>query len=144
MKFRKKPVVIEAQQWNEGEPWVEGMEVGSTGGPVIKTLEGEMAVTSGDYIITGVKGERYPCKPDIFEATYDQAERQQVNPVLENNFKYHAPKEGQPEIYMKIREKAKELAYLIDELVPNSREKSLAMTKLEESVMWANAGVARN
>lgn len=67
-----------------------------------------------------------------------------MNPQIENNFKYHAPKDGQPEIYTAIREKAKELAYLIDEKVPNSREKSLAMTKLEETVMWANSAVARN
>lgn len=67
-----------------------------------------------------------------------------MNPTIENNFKYHAPKEGQPEKYQAIREKAKELAYLIDLEAPNSREKSLAMTKLEESVMWANAAIARN
>ncbi|MNW40398.1 hypothetical protein D3C74_239730 [compost metagenome] len=67
-----------------------------------------------------------------------------MNPQIENNFRYHAPKPGQPEIYTAIREKAKELAYLIDEQVPNSREKSLAMTNLEQSVMWANAAVARN
>jgi hypothetical protein len=63
---------------------------------------------------------------------------------IENNFKYHAPKEGQPEKYEKIRNLAKELAYLIDAEVPNGREKSLAMTNLEQSVMWANAGIARN
>ena len=63
---------------------------------------------------------------------------------IENSFTYHAPKEGQPEKYERIRAKAKELAYLIDELCPNSREKSLAMTKLEESSMWANASIARN
>lgn len=67
-----------------------------------------------------------------------------MNPVLENNFKYHAPKEGQAEKYTAIREKAKELAYLIDDLCPSSREKSLAMTKLEEVSMWANASIARN
>ena len=66
------------------------------------------------------------------------------NEQLENNFKYHSPKEGQPEKYTAIREKAKELAYLIDELCPNSREKSLAITKIEESSMWANASIARN
>lgn len=64
--------------------------------------------------------------------------------VIENNFTYHEPQPGQPEKYEAIREKAKELAYLIDELVPDSREKSLAMTKLEECSMWANAGIARN
>ena len=63
---------------------------------------------------------------------------------IENNFMYHAPKEGQAEKYNQLRSKAKELAYLIDELCPDSREKSLATTKLEESIMWANAGVARN
>jgi len=67
-----------------------------------------------------------------------------LNPVIENNFKYHAPKEGQPEKYEAIREKAKELAYLFDAECPNSREKSLAFTKLEEAVMWANASIARN
>ncbi len=64
--------------------------------------------------------------------------------VIENNFTYHAPQPGQPEKYEAIQEKAKELAYLVDELVPDSREKSLAMTKLEECSMWANAGIARN
>ena len=63
---------------------------------------------------------------------------------IENAFTYHAPKPGQPEKYQSIREKAKELAYLIDELVPYSREKSLAQTNLEQATMWANAGIARN
>ena len=63
---------------------------------------------------------------------------------IENAFIYHAPKEGQLEKYNTIREKAKELAYLIVNACPDSREKSLATTKLEESVMWANASIARN
>lgn len=67
-----------------------------------------------------------------------------MNNQIENNFMYHAPKAGQQEKYEAIRGKAKELAYLIDEECPPSREKSLAMTNLEESVMWANAAVARN
>lgn len=67
-----------------------------------------------------------------------------MNEQIENNFMYHAPKNGQAEKYDRLRAKAKELAYLIDELCPNSREKSLAVTKLEESIMWANASVARN
>ena len=67
-----------------------------------------------------------------------------MNPTIENNFKYHAPKEGQPEKYEVIRATAKSLAYVIENECPNSREKSLAMTKLEEAVMWANAGIARN
>jgi hypothetical protein len=64
--------------------------------------------------------------------------------TINNNFMYHAPKEGQPEIYQNIRSKAKELVFLIQHVVPESREKSLAITKIEEAVMWANAGIARN
>lgn len=63
---------------------------------------------------------------------------------IEKAFTYHAPKPGQPEIYGEIRQKAKEFAYTIEALCPDSREKSLAITKLEESVMWANASIARS
>jgi hypothetical protein len=63
---------------------------------------------------------------------------------LDNRFKYHAPKLGQPEKYTAIREKAKELAEMINALCPESREKSLAVTNLEECSMWANASIARN
>lgn len=66
------------------------------------------------------------------------------NKTIENNFIYHAPKDGQPEIYQSLRSKAKELAMLIQSVVPESREKSLAFTKLEEATFWANAGIARN
>lgn len=87
--FRKKPVVIEAVQWMgtpesaeeiaqfmghteknplmhypKTEPW--------QGDLVIPTLEGAMVANTGDWIIKGVQGEFYPCKPDIFEATYEQ------------------------------------------------------------------------
>ena len=51
---------------------------------------------------------------------------------------------NQTEKYKEIRDKAKNLAQFIETVVPDSREKSLSMTKLEESVMWANAGIARN
>lgn len=63
---------------------------------------------------------------------------------IENNFTYHAPKPGQTEKYEAIRAKGKEFALLIAELVPFSREQSLALTELESAVMWANAGIARN
>lgn len=56
-KYRKKPVVIEAYQTNRC------MNIG--------TLEGVIHANPGDYIITGIRGELYPCKPDIFEATYE-------------------------------------------------------------------------
>ena len=67
-----------------------------------------------------------------------------MNEQIENNFKYHSPKYNQPHKYESLRGKAKELAYMIDEMCPNSREKSLAMTNLENAIMWANASIARN
>lgn len=67
-----------------------------------------------------------------------------MNATIENNFRYHPPKPGQPEKYESLRAKAKELAVLMDELCPSSREKSVALTELETSVMWANAAIARN
>lgn len=110
MKYRKKPVVIEATQWHEngdhpkdncetltaqnGEPFIgEGKVVRHYRNPDkdgtsqcdicnramhfhgwIDTLEGGYTVCPGDWIITGVKGEKYPCKPNIFEMTYDLVE----------------------------------------------------------------------
>ena len=68
----------------------------------------------------------------------------ETDAVLENNFTYHAPKPGQQERYVALREKAKELAYLIANTTPKSREQSVALTELETSVFWANAAIARN
>lgn len=62
----------------------------------------------------------------------------------ENAYSYHAPKGDQPDRYEAIRGNAKQLAMLIDMVCPESRERSLAHTKLEEAVMWANASIARN
>lgn len=59
-------------------------------------------------------------------------------------FTYHAPHGDQPVRYEEIRAKASELAQFINERVPQSRELSLAMTKLEEAIFWANAAIARN
>ena len=75
-KFRKKPVVIEAIQFknanfNEIETFVGGDAEFRDGNLVVATLEGAMRASPGDWIIKGVKGEFYPCKPDIFAATYD-------------------------------------------------------------------------
>lgn len=63
---------------------------------------------------------------------------------LRKRFTYHPPKDGQPERYDNLRGVAREFAEAIMEQVPASREKSLALTKLEECVMWANAAIARN
>jgi hypothetical protein len=63
---------------------------------------------------------------------------------LDNDFTYHKPHGNQPERYVQIREKAKSLAELIVESTLPSREQSVALTKLEESVFWTNAAIARN
>lgn len=82
-KYRKKPVEVEAIQWNSednikaiqallGENLIsEAREGIGAVGHWVKTLEGNMMISYGDFIIRGVKGEFYPCKPDIFEATYE-------------------------------------------------------------------------
>jgi hypothetical protein len=87
MKYRKKPVVIEATQWDGTYTQAKALEkelglntLGMSAHPPsnkvswwkIGTLEGGHIVTIGDWIITGVKGEFYPCKPDIFELTYEK------------------------------------------------------------------------
>lgn len=84
MKFRKKPVVIEAECLThiggdgcsgcEAEQWIgRHMQQARCDGLnlYITTLEGTMRADRGDWVIRGVKGEFYPCKPDIFAATYD-------------------------------------------------------------------------
>lgn len=88
-KYRKKPVVIEAVQFTPDKPlstldaprWLlDGINTGTVyfqGGEkpfaTIKTLEGDHRAEPGDWIIRGIKGELYPCKPDIFAATYEPA-----------------------------------------------------------------------
>ena len=66
------------------------------------------------------------------------------NNDLQNRFTYHPPKDDQIFRYQQIREMGLQMASLIDREVPSSREQSLALTKIEEAVMWANAGIARN
>jgi hypothetical protein len=93
-KYRKKPIVIEAWRWmfseDQDEPpvwlsdathewpkagciafWPDGTSERPEPHMAIKTLEGEMVASQGDWIIKGVQGELYPCKPEIFEATYE-------------------------------------------------------------------------
>lgn len=75
--YRKMPVEIQAMRFadvNDGSivaNWCGGSNEGNPEVIVIKTLEGDMRADLGDWIIRGVKGEFYPCKPDIFEATYE-------------------------------------------------------------------------
>ena len=74
-KFRKKPVIVDAVQWN-GKNIDEILSFASSStyrdsNIYIQTLEGEMLANQSDWIIKGVNGEFYPCKSDIFEKTYD-------------------------------------------------------------------------
>jgi hypothetical protein len=77
-KYRKKPVVVEAIQYtgsniDEVDKFINlGEYLYSTGNIVISTLEGDMIANVGDYIIKGVNGEFYPCKPNIFAKTYEK------------------------------------------------------------------------
>ena len=69
MKYRKKPIIVDAEQ-HHGEPIQ------------IETLEGVMTCNDGDWIITGIKGEKYPCKNDIFQATYEKVEPNNIDEFL--------------------------------------------------------------
>lgn len=86
-QYRKKPVVVEAVRvtrdnidelftsgWLDALGFPESGDLTTNDG-FINTLEGEMRVRPGDYIIRGVQGERYPCKPDIFAQTYEEADQ---------------------------------------------------------------------
>lgn len=88
-KYRKKPVIIEAVHYGKGledgfrceeykysciDDWGDDCSMCLSRKPYINTLEGDMYIEPTDMIITGVKGERYPCKKDIFDMTYEKVE----------------------------------------------------------------------
>lgn len=161
-KFQKLPVVISAEQFvilegiKPGDMFMEWpIQVDEKGTFLtIPTLEGDHRADVGDWIITGIKGEKYPCKPDIFAATYVEAK--DFGPVftypvdgadqmrIDKIFMYHAPKEGQAPRYELLRSAGKQVAELLFKLTPTSREQSVALTKLQEFVMFANAAIAIN
>lgn len=79
-RYRKRPVVVEATQFHKSEHWdgkhvtLDGVQSRMTPGGrefFIRTLEGDHIVREDDWVITGIAGEHYPCKPDIFKATYE-------------------------------------------------------------------------
>ena len=80
MRYKTKPCEIEAVQWT-GENLTEILRFANTqniditsGVLIIKTLEGDMVASTGDYIIRGLRGEYYPCKPDVFQKKYEPCE----------------------------------------------------------------------
>lgn len=93
-KWRKKPVIVEAEVYKPGmeDGFVYQLpkcRIEQDGcfdcirrRPYINTLEGKHYISPGDYIITGVKGERYPCKPDVFHMTYEKIEDEKLQAQL--------------------------------------------------------------
>jgi hypothetical protein len=81
-KFRKKPVVIEAERFSPSAkvlPFQDDAVCQFNGDKwLIETLEGDMTISDGDWIIKGVNNEFYPCKPDIFEKTYEPVEESEA------------------------------------------------------------------
>ena len=133
-KYRKKPVVIDAYIADKEE--------------IIHTLEGDMKANVGDYIITGVKGEQYPCKPDIFEQTYEyyneETEDYCENPPMQNKGYYvYNPAESKPkriyetyeEAYRDARQVAgyydKATVYVLQILTEIKREKFVKTSIIE-------------
>lgn len=144
MKFRKKPVVIDAFKWTGGPDQEEDPEwivdaikcgdvvlypVGDTCRMEIKTLEGFMTARPGDYIIRGVKGEIYPCKPDIFAATYEPAESEPAG----------AGRAGESVLRLKLIQSLDE--YMRD-LYPGSHVRGKAAALVDDVVMPALRGGA--
>ena len=78
-KYRKRPIVVEAEHWHPQRGNVAGVcylscyPYDGDDEPHVHTLEGPLGVSPGDWIITGIKGEKYPCKPDIFKVLYEPA-----------------------------------------------------------------------
>ena len=88
-KFKKKPVIIEAIQWtgknlSEIDNFMGGLVENKGTTLVIYTLEGDMEASIGDYIIKGVNGEFYPCKPDIFAKTYEEVTNYSEKDIISN------------------------------------------------------------
>ena len=167
-KFVKKPVVIEAIQYDganitEIETFVRGKlptimtsDLGTQ--LVISTLEGDMKVTKGDYVIKGIKGEFYPCKPDIFKQSYNMVE--ETNGILtegekrvRTNFNVSSSKLVDTSkqlmaeaINLLSRDQNDVASYYYDNLnttqyrelsADYQREVATAKTKIEEAAMWA-------
>lgn len=84
MKYHKKPIIVEAEQWFPGK-FIKGVKEFYSNDPydspyshihwgIVETLEGKMKVNVGDFIIIGIENEIYPCKKSIFEVTYEKVE----------------------------------------------------------------------
>lgn len=118
MRYRKKPVVIEAVRWFGGNTqeilaFCGGDASEKDGALCIDTLEGTFRASVGDYIIKGVNGEFYPCKPDIFASTYEAAERrtadaiQTVEAILKRGNDAEIRRRGDGVLVLEVQKKIK-------------------------------------
>lgn len=145
-KYRKKPVVVEAVQLTPDMVPPDWLVTAQQAGVFcqrrdadgdtywcIKTLEGEMKISPNDWIIKGIRGELYPCKPDVFERTYEDYELGKDAEAA--NIRVMGDKKDWQTLINTI--KGTRIKALI---APNSRERSIVITKLEEARMWAEHG----
>lgn len=160
--YRKKPVVIQAVQlrWDTWNEICEFVGVGkiADGRPegvvradgkiemAIPTLEGVHTARENDWIIRGVRGELYPCKPDIFEMTYELdhpgAPPAQRQPRHEFAVREVLASEAAASRQWQIAAAFSELLDKLESVVPVGRERSLAVTKLQEAFFWSLRGIA--
>lgn len=158
--FRKKPVEIEAQQYTDAKSGSEIIQrILDAGGSAslhcvdpdeqdhgghtirIRTLEGDMHASIGDWVICGVQGEFYPCKPDIFAATYDEVdEGMHRDDIYDAAVERFFTASEHPDV-VALRDLIVPLGAAIDAIVPAGRNKSLALTALEDVQMRANRGI---
>jgi hypothetical protein len=163
--FRKKPVEIQAMQTAPADPMVAEKDreeqnravarwIDNEGGNVLEfdrdriridTLEGAMYASPGDWIIRGVQGEFYPCKPDIFEATYEQpqlatAAAPRLDPHIEAAIERFFTASDHEDV-VALRNRIVDLGAEIDRRVPAGRNKALALTALEDVQMRGNRGL---
>ena len=149
--YQKKNVVIQAVQVTRENIEMlshilnkEGAEVYFSNGNmssddfhlIIKTLEGDMKANVGDYIIKGIKGEFYPCKPDIFRETYE-APSLFIDPTIDLSTEKNqiiANKQLRKDLDSNLQNLKK---------CPGSRERNLAITKLQEAIMWLGMDLKR-
>lgn len=130
----------------------------------IDTLNGTITASPGDWIIRGVQGEHYPCKPAVFAQTYSRVQDDDTAPQpgdestadpwtysdpnsaedIDNRFNYHPPTPAKAAVHESTRAAARDLAHLFDRTLPPGPEKSLALTQLELALFWANAAIARH
>jgi hypothetical protein len=161
--FRKKPVEVEAMQTAPADPMVAEKDreeqnrlvaqwISNEGGDVvgfgvtgidIGTLEGTMTASPGDWVIRGVQGEFYPCKPDIFAATYETVVPDVVptgDPVRDDAIERFFTASEHDDV-VALRDRIVALGAEIERRVPAGRNKSLALTALEDVQMRGNRGL---